>query len=124
MDDGDARRLRFRRRVEIDQTVIEGHSTFVAFDGACENIDDRALAGAVFADERMNLAGRNVEVDVTQCVHAAIPLVHVLHEEQWRLGARRDHHCRGVRNRAAFSFVMSSAFVYSLPYGGSWPATR
>ena len=122
VDDGDAGRLRFGRRIEVDLTTVEEDSTFVALHRAGEDVDHRALARAVLTDERVNLAGVNVEMHSAERVHAAVAFVHVLRREQ-RRGHALDHFGL-IRNFAAFSFVIISARVKSLPYWGTCPAAR
>jgi hypothetical protein len=41
-------------------------------DGATQDLDDRALAGAVLADERMHLSRTDFQLDVAQRAHRAI----------------------------------------------------
>jgi hypothetical protein len=54
----------------------------------------RALAGAVLADQRMHLARAQIERDTAQRAHAAERFAHLPQAEQRRLGHRR----RGVRD--------------------------
>ncbi len=42
--------------------------------GTAEHLDQRALAGAVFADQGMHLAGAHVEIDAVERQYAGILL--------------------------------------------------
>jgi hypothetical protein len=53
---------------------VEGHRALVGADQAVDDLDQRRLARAVLAEERVDLAGRHVEGDVGIGLHARIGL--------------------------------------------------
>ena len=76
VDDLDAERVGLLRAVDGDRLALEEHLA-ARRTGGCPAIalDQRALAGAVVADERGHLPGVDVEVDAVQHVHGAEALV-------------------------------------------------
>jgi hypothetical protein len=52
------------RRVELDRLSEQGDLTLVRPVEAGEDVRERRLAGAVLAQQRVDLAGRGLEVDV------------------------------------------------------------
>ena len=55
-----------RRRwiLNVDWSAIPEHFTFVGFGDTIDDLHQRALAGAVFAEHRMYLAGHDFEIYV------------------------------------------------------------
>ena len=58
-----------------DRLAVEGDRSGVLRVNTRENLDQRGLASAVVADERDDLAGENIEVDVGQCLDGTEPLL-------------------------------------------------
>ena len=54
---------RVARRVEVHRLAVEPDLALVRPVQADEDVRERALAGAVLAEERVHLAGRGLEVD-------------------------------------------------------------
>ena len=71
---------RFPRRQDL---------AFVRLVEAVENAHERALAGAVLAEERVHLAGPHIEVDVVVGDHPGEPLRDAAHFQQRHRVARR-----------------------------------
>ena len=123
VNDGDPRRLRLRGRVEVDFSSREHDPPRVAPHGTGQDVDQRALAGAVLTYERVNLTGADAERHAAQSKHPAEALVHARHLEQERPAGRVRHaldigrrcHERGARNCAALTLVITSARVRSRP---------
>ena len=68
---------------------------------ARQRLDQRRLAGAVLAEEDMDLAGPQIEIDGIECHHAGEMLAQPLDREQRRRPGRLPrgravlmHHCR------------------------------
>ena len=71
MDHGDAGRMRVAHRSKAGLAPVQ-HETAREFRmHAGDDLHQRALAGAVLADETMDLAGGEREVDPTQRLDAA-----------------------------------------------------
>ena len=62
----------------------DGDRPAVAPDHAGQHLDERALAGAVRAEQRVHLAGRDDEVGGAQRLHRPVALRDVARFEQWR----------------------------------------
>jgi hypothetical protein len=77
-----ARGLRGGRRVEAHRPAVEPDRAGVAAVGAGHHLDERALAGAVLADERVRLAGGEREVDGVERRRAGEALRDPLHAEE------------------------------------------
>ena len=72
VDGGDAGRARFRRRLEADLPLVEEDLARLGRHDAGDDLDQRRLAGAVFADRRVNAALAQIEADVRE--HADRPV--------------------------------------------------
>src|SRR5205814_6108692 len=70
-DGGDPERTRFVRAAELDLRPPDAERARVRPKNAAQDLDHRALAGAVFADERMHLAEVRAERGVQERAHAA-----------------------------------------------------
>ena len=70
IDHGDAVRERLRRAGERDGAPVQQKPAGVRLVHAGENAHQRGLAGAVLADDRLNLAGREGERDAFQGLDA------------------------------------------------------
>ncbi len=77
MHDADAVRERVARPRERDRLAVEAQLTAVRAEGAREDLEQRRLAGAVLADERVRLARRDVEADAAERAHGAERLAEV-----------------------------------------------
>ena len=62
VDDADAQALRVEGARDGSGLAVDGDGTAVRSDGAREDLGERALAGAVFADQRVDLARLQGEV--------------------------------------------------------------
>src|SRR4029077_5783675 len=71
----------------IDGTAVETHGTSFIVQRAADAIDQRALAGAVRADEAEALANRHVERDILQRDEAAEAFAEIVDFEQVGRGA-------------------------------------
>ena len=74
VDDADAGVARLHRRRAADVAAVDLVGAAVALDGAREDLDQRALAGAVLAGEAVHLAGAQLEVDVLERLDRAVAL--------------------------------------------------
>ena len=83
-DRGDARRLRGARIGEAHGRAVDAHFAGVGLDDAGENVHQRRLAGAVFAEQRMNLPAMQIEVHATERLNAAEALDDAGHGKQRR----------------------------------------
>ena len=93
MDRGDAGlvggRRRGRQRLTIDQDF-----TFVVFIESGHQLDERRFAGAVFAEQRIDLARPHIEIDVVERLDARKRLAHPANREDRghiRCGLGRAH---------------------------------
>ena len=64
VDHPDARGDRVARRAEVDVPAVDPDDTLIRPVQPGEHVHERALAGPVLAEERVDLAGPEVEVDV------------------------------------------------------------
>ena len=81
VDHRDAVLQRDVRRAQHDLLAVERDRARVGLDHAAEHPDERALAGAVGADETEDLAGADGEVRRADGLDAAEALAHALHLE-------------------------------------------
>ena len=70
-DRGDAGGLRGARIVKADGLALQQHFAGVRREHAGEDVHERRLAGAVLAEQRVDLAALEVEIDAAQRLHAA-----------------------------------------------------
>ena len=63
----------------MDQCPVDVNFASVRRDNPGEDVHQGRLAGAVLAQQRMDLAGIQVEIDAAQRVHAAEALAHIRH---------------------------------------------
>ena len=86
MDDGQPRAFGVRDRPETARVAIHPQLAGERSSGiaSAENLEQRGFAGAVLADERMNLTGRDREVDTVECAYAGELLADAPHLEQRR----------------------------------------
>ena len=106
-DDGDAGRVRLRGRVEDDLLAVDQHPPAVGPVHAGEDLDERRLAGAVLADERVRLAAAQLDPAVLERAHRAEALARVVDHEQRRVAVGRAASDR--RRQARWKISSSSA---------------
>ena len=98
VDGGDAGDLRLAGRGEVDRLALEDHLAGVALVDAGQDLHQGGLAGAVLADQGVDLALADVEVDVGERQHAGEALGDPTHlEEELPIlvrRSRRSHHDR------------------------------
>ena len=88
---GDAGLQRLRRRRELHGLAAMEHASRRRLDHAGHDLGQRRLAGAVLAEQRVDLARPQVEVDVLDGGRAVIGLGDLLHLDD----RRSRHHRRG-----------------------------
>ena len=88
MDDADAGAARCHRVRKFDFLTVEEYPAAIGPIGAAKDFDQRRLARAILAAERMNLAARAAERHIVQRPHAGKALADVQHLE----GERRALH--------------------------------
>ncbi len=71
IDHADAGAERVARLLEIDRLAVDEIIPRGEPDGARNRLAQGRFAGAVLADQRVNLAGIEVEIDRLDCMHAA-----------------------------------------------------
>jgi hypothetical protein len=74
IDGGDAVALRFRRAGHRDRRPGKQDLAMIRLIDAGHDLDQRRLAGAVLAEQRVDLAGMERERDVIQRLRGAEPL--------------------------------------------------
>ena len=82
---GDAGGLRLLRAAEVDLAPVDADRARVRPVDAGDDLDQRRLAGAVLAQQRMDLAGTDVEADVVQRPHAGERLAQALDRQHRRV---------------------------------------
>ena len=98
VDHADAGGERVARLLEIDRLAVDIDFARGQPDRARDRLAQRRLAGAVLADQRMDLAGKEIEIDAFDGVHAAIDLAavddaqHRLARGAFFLDRRRGRH--------------------------------
>ena len=89
VDDADAELLRVLGRDRLVRLAVEEELALVDLVHAGEHLHQRRLAGSVLADQRVHLAGAQVEVHVLERLDAGEALAHPLDVQQQRaLGHR------------------------------------
>ena len=74
VDDRDPPVARGERPVVGERRTIDRQRARVGLDGARENLDQRGFAGAVLPDDRVHLAGAEVEGHLPKRLHSCIGL--------------------------------------------------
>jgi len=96
-DGGDAGRLGLARIGVAHVHSRDADGAVVRLDHAGKDVHQRGLAGAVLAQERVHLAGLEIEIDAAQGVHAAEALLDAVHLQEepahewtspWRSGGQ------------------------------------
>ena len=70
VDRADAERARLPRSVDLDGVAVQANFALVPAQGAGHDLDQRRLAGAVLAHQRMDLAGIDPEIDAVERANA------------------------------------------------------
>src|SRR5581483_5860594 len=108
-DEPDPEPPRVGRRAELDRTPVEEDLAFVGPHVAVEDLDERRLAGAVLAEQRVH-ARRELEVGVVDGEHRPEALHDPARGERrdppldaWRCGERRHPSFSSSASRSASS---------------------
>ncbi len=101
---------RIAGRREVDRPPVESHGTLVLGMHAGDDLHQRGLAGTVLADEPVDFAGRQGEMDRPQCRHAAERLV-----DPGKLQQRRPGRLGHARLRSG-NVPPSTSFRARLPW--------
>ena len=108
IDRGDARALRLERAGERHLLAVDADAALVGRVHAGDDLDQRRLAGAVLAQQRMHLAGPHVEAYGLERLHAGKGFADVGElEDERRAGAG------AMRGSSAGAFLLH----YSCPPG-------
>jgi hypothetical protein len=83
----DAQGLRVQGGSDDDLGAVQGDRAAVLSLGACQDPDERRLAGSVLADERVDLAAREREVHFIEGMHTRKCLVDAVHHDDVGCGA-------------------------------------
>ena len=83
VDDGDPGVLRGGGSRVLHGLALEDDLARRARDDAAQHLDQRGLAGAVLADQRVHLASAQVELHVVQGLHAAVTLRQTVDSEDF-----------------------------------------
>ena len=122
VDRADAHRARLAGRADIDGAAVDADFAGVAADRAGHDLDQRRLAGAVLAHERMHFAGLDAEINAIERPDAWKRLGNAEHFDPRRQGLRharrrwmswRDCPERGVRTSGACSADKSGVSLSS-----------
>ena len=81
-DAGDAGLVGGGRRSEIHLLAFHRHAALVGRDDAGHDLDQRRLAGAVFAEDGMDAAGHDRKLGLFDCPDAAVTLGNSFHAEE------------------------------------------
>src|SRR5260370_26363438 len=90
MNDVDAEIVSLVWGLNLDWPALPEHLPPVRFIKPGNDLHERRLSGAIFADQRMNLAGTHVEGDVVKHGDAAERLRYVLHSKA-QVAISRQH---------------------------------
>ena len=133
VDDRDPGRSRCRRAPKVDLLPVDPDRARILLEHTGDDLDERGLARAVLAQERVDLAGPQVEFHAAQCVDAAEVLDDVGAFDEQRRGvaagpasvvARRSLHLRvagGVeRHRRVLAAVVTSRALEPVPRPPAW----
>src|SRR5229473_1323769 len=123
MNDADAVALRRARAADFDRAAVEKYLPGVFLVHASEHLHQRGFARAVFAHQRMNLAGQQVELAVVQRANAGERFRQPADRDDRAWGGyahrftcvRRDLRTRGVSAAASVVWRVHSAASVSGP---------
>ena len=93
MDNAYAERLRMFRLPYHNLGAIYDELARIMRDHAGEDVHQRRFAGAVLAEQRMDLAGPDIEIDVVQRAHAWEGLAYAFGRQNWKRAQRRLLRC-------------------------------
>ncbi len=106
-------RDRLARIAEPDRPAIEPHLPRIRLVHAGQDLDQRGLAGAVLAQQRVDLATPDGEVHMIECLHADEALGGIVHLDE---GVAHDRRTAGaVPSRASRSRFSPTAPRISRP---------
>ncbi|MCY1541617.1 hypothetical protein D9M68_773180 [compost metagenome] len=80
----DAQCTRFLRVAHVHRLAVEHDRAFIGLDRAVDDLHQRGLAGAVFAQHSVHLAGRDAERDTVVGHHAGVALGDAGELQSWR----------------------------------------
>src|SRR5258706_7994250 len=109
MNDVDAEIVRLVRGFDLDWLALPEDLPPVCFIQPGDDLHERGLSGAVFADQSMNLSGPNVEGDVIKHDNTTKRLRYVLHAEEQARISRQYLWCLPVKRVFSifhFSFLI------------------
>ena len=110
VNDGDAAIRRITRGPQDGIDTVEAHVARRRPLDACEDLDQRGLAGAVLADQGVHVARQQPEVDAVERHRPRIGLGHA-----GRFQHARDGRCNR-RHRGAFSIVRITGRISRGPF--------
>ena len=123
IDRADPLRLRILRRRGFERAAAEHDLSGVTSDVASQDLDHRGFAGAVLADQRVDLADRDLERRRTQGGNPAKRLVDPAHRKQrGRGGLRRCHLPRNPPHEARR--IHGSALSETIQHGSKSQEAR
>ena len=97
MDERDAKPLRIDGVLNFDRSARDLERAARRPDHAREDLGERRLPGAVLADQRMHLAGHEIEIDIAQHLDTAKGLRDAARDKQRRSAARLAHRAASSR---------------------------
>ena len=110
VDDRDAERAGLCRAVERDRLSVQDDLAGIRLVDPGEDLDERALAGTVLADQPVDLTGPELERDVVERLGRPEP-----HRDAGQRRARRDGDRFGDRHRSTHDAVSAVALSSSAP---------
>ena len=103
VDHADAALDRVRRTGDLNGLTVQQDLPLVGFGKAVEDVHERRLARAVLAEQRVDLAGTHIEVDVIVGDDARISLGHAAHLQRGNAGPSvLGHGCLAVMRCAEY----------------------
>ncbi len=112
------------RRGETHGAPVDQDLAAVRLIDAGDDLDQRRLACAVLAEQRMNLAGADVERDAAQRAHAGKALLEVAHHEQRIDRCRRDAHAASVACDSGSTTTVRTPASASMPSASGARSSR
>jgi hypothetical protein len=114
VDEAEPELGRDRRGVDVDDLAVDQDLAGVRDVEACEHLDEGGLAGAVGADEPVDLTACDLQVDVPERLDTAVPLAEAPDLEPRRSFVAHPGHGQlsssgwSAMNCSTFSWVMST----------------
>src|SRR5208337_1473532 len=118
-DGGDAGRLRGARVSEPHFCAVDQHLAGVRLHHARENVHQRRLPGPVLAEQRMDLAAIEIEVDPAERLDPTEAFDDPAHGEQWRGRDQRRLARKRSDGRATRRYAASASGLVRSPVGRS-----